>query len=258
MHTSNLRIPSSNPPGFLENFKGSCFLYPFGFHAPSSRKLNPEKPLFFPSLKCIQSSGNNNSVLRHLKKEPCLFSCSEVQEGAPLQALCVSDKVKCLASEFKNLIEPIDRVKRLLHYATLLPPFKKPRNLQENRVKGCTAQVWLEVEMDIDGLIRFKVDSDSEITKGFCSCLIWILDGGEPEEILSVKIDDLFDMNVGMPSRGNSRVNTWQNVLISMQTRTNDVIKERDQIRSPDTSFSSLFVRSNCITVNGRCKEAQV
>ncbi|CAL5368039.1 unnamed protein product [Camellia sinensis] len=35
----------------------------------------------------------------------------------------------------------------------------------EEYLMGCTTQVWLEV-------MRFRADSDSEITKGFCSCLI--------------------------------------------------------------------------------------
>ncbi|MCE3217048.1 SufE-like protein 2, chloroplastic [Datura stramonium] len=80
--------------------------------------------------------------------------------------------------------------------------------------------------------MRFTVDSDSEITKGFCSCLMWVLDGAEPEEILSVTAEDLADMNVGLPKRGRSRVNTWHNVLFSMQNRTQDCVQERKRALS--------------------------
>ena len=79
--------------------------------------------------------------------------------------------------------------------------------------------------MDEEGKMRFRVDSDSEITKGFCSCLIWLLDGAAPEEVLEVKKEDLVEINVGLPA--NSRVNTWHNVLISMQKRTKDLVEER-------------------------------
>ncbi|KAG1331390.1 putative SufE-like protein 2, chloroplastic [Cocos nucifera] len=69
--------------------------------------------------------------------------------------------------------------------------------------------------------MRFAADSDSEITKGFCSCLISVLDGALPEEVLEVTPEDFGDLDVvGMPGRANSRVNTWHNVLISMQKRT--------------------------------------
>lgn len=138
----------------------------------------------------------------------------------------VARKVQCLIAEFKALKEPIDRVKTLLNYATLLPFLDESIRSEENRVSGCTAQVWLEVKMDFEGFMRFRVDSDSEITKGFASCLIWLLDGASPEEVVAVKAEDLAEMNVGiLPA--NSRVNTWNTVLISMQKRTSALVEQR-------------------------------
>lgn len=137
----------------------------------------------------------------------------------------VAQKLQYLVTEFKSLTQPIDRVKRLLDYATRLPFFDESARSKENRVTGCTAQLWLEVTMDLEGSMRFKVDSDSEITKGFCSCLIWLLDGAAPEEVVAVKAEDLAEMNVGiLPA--NSRVNTWNTVLISMKKRTKALVAE--------------------------------
>ncbi|KAF5789187.1 putative Fe-S metabolism associated domain, SufE [Helianthus annuus] len=77
---------------------------------------------------------------------------------------------------------------------------------------GCTAQVWLDVRMDSDGTMRFLADSDSEITKAFCSCLISVLDGAKSEEVLGMKTEDLGDLNVvGLHgTKVDSRVNTWE------------------------------------------------
>ncbi|KAL8532751.1 hypothetical protein ACS0TY_009093 [Phlomoides rotata] len=154
-------------------------------------------------------------------------SCLTIDRHSVMQSSSVSQRVRNLDFEFKSLSEPIERVKRLLQYATILPPFDESSRIQENRVFGCTTQVWLEVNMDRNGVMRFRLDSDSEITKGFCSCLILLLDGAEADEVLSVKTDDLIELNVGLPSRGNSRVNTWHNVLISMQRRTKSLVDER-------------------------------
>ncbi|KAI3787259.1 hypothetical protein L1987_41603 [Smallanthus sonchifolius] len=141
--------------------------------------------------------------------------------------LTVPEKLDILVTEFKSLPEPIDRVKRLIHYAGLLPEFEESGRVESNRVTGCTAQVWLEVAMDVEGSMRFRVDSDSEITKGFCYCLIWLLDGASPGDVVEIRVDDLGEMNVGiLPIRASSRVNTWHNVLISMQRRTRDLIME--------------------------------
>ncbi|KAK6922296.1 Fe-S metabolism associated domain, SufE-like [Dillenia turbinata] len=140
-----------------------------------------------------------------------------------------AERLEQLVSEFRSLPEPIDRVKRLLHYATLLNPFDDSARIPANSVSGCTAQVWLEVKIDEFEKVRFLADSDSEITKGFCSCLIWLLDGASPEEVLNVRTEDLRDLNVGLNGRAQSRsrVNPWHNVLVSMQKKTKDLILDK-------------------------------
>ncbi|KAF6174813.1 hypothetical protein GIB67_015990 [Kingdonia uniflora] len=74
--------------------------------------------------------------------------------------------------------------------------------------------------------MRFSTDSDSEIIKGFCSCLVWILDGAYPDKVMGLKIENLSALNVGLHGRSHSRVNTWHNVLISMQKRTKLAVLE--------------------------------
>ncbi|KAK3416709.1 hypothetical protein EUGRSUZ_H02476 [Eucalyptus grandis] len=161
------------------------------------------------------------------------------------------DRLRRLASEFQSLAEPIDRVKRLLHYAAILPPFDESARHDANRVAGCATRVWLEVgtygEPSGGGgggggaggrrRMRFRADSDSEISKGFCSCLIWALDEAEPEEVIAVRAEDLAAVNVGLVAH--SRANTWQNVLTSMQRRTEALLKERSA--EPDHRCNSPY-----------------
>lgn len=184
--------------------------------------------IFIKNIKCIHNSpgadnssisGNSSFLVSCLK----MNGCTQVVQQQPA-VNNVEEKVHFLASEFKSLSLPIERVKRLLHYATLLPPFEESARIQENRVPGCTTMVWLEVGMYNNRLMRYRVDSDSEITKGFCSCFIWLFDGAAPEDILRVKSDDLMEMNIGFTSRGHSRVNTWHNILINMQKRTQNLV----------------------------------
>ncbi|KAL6351477.1 hypothetical protein AAG906_040831 [Vitis piasezkii] len=138
-------------------------------------------------------------------------------------------RLRSLASEFTGLTEPIDRVKRLLHYAELLPPFDESARVPANRVTGCTAEVWLDVRLDEFGGTRFAVDSDSEITKA------------APEEVLKMKAEDLMEMNVGvgLGVRAHSRVNAWHNILTSMQKRTEALVAERERRAEPQTQVVS-------------------
>lgn len=153
----------------------------------------------------------------------------------------MADKLRRLVLEFESLLQPIDRVKRLLHYAAILDSSDEAIRLPENRVKGCAAQVWLDVNVDEFGRMRFKADSDSEIAKGYCSCLIWMLEGAEPWEVLKVRSDDLEAVNVGLHGKATSRVNTWQNVLMSMQMRTNTLVSN-SEMKPPLEPFTSRTV----------------
>lgn len=110
--------------------------------------------------------------------------------------------------------------------------------------------------MEEDGRMRFAADSDSEITRGFCSCLISLLDGTAAEEVLKVKTEDLAALNVGIIGAGRSRVNTWHNVLISMQKRTKALIAEREG-KAPFDPFPSLVVNADGIQAKGSYAEAQ-
>ncbi|KAL2318801.1 hypothetical protein Fmac_032677 [Flemingia macrophylla] len=60
----------------------------------------------------------------------------------------VAKKLDSLASEFTSLAEPIERVKRLLHYASLLPTLEATERVPENRVTGCAMEVWVVAEVD--------------------------------------------------------------------------------------------------------------
>lgn len=115
--------------------------------------------------------------------------------------------------------------------------------------------------MDSDGKMRFRADSDSEITRGFCCCLISVLDGAGPEEVLGLKTEDLGELSGvvggGLNGGSNSRVNTWGNVLVGMQKRTKGLVGEREG-KVPGEAFPSLVVTTEGIEAKGSYAEAQV
>ncbi|KAL6188077.1 hypothetical protein ACLB2K_039471 [Fragaria x ananassa] len=205
-------------------------------------KPNDRKNLCSTSIKCVRNTGagfsSRHDIKPYIIHNPCaLASC--LAEPPASSSPVVEEKVKILVLEFKALSEPIDRVKRLLRYAANLPPCRELTREPESRVPGCTTQVWVEAELDEMGRMRFRADSDSEISKGFCSCLIWMLDGAEPREVLEIRGKDLEDVNVGLYGKANSRVNTWHNVLLAMQRKTRDLVTaaERSSEQRP-SAFS--------------------
>lgn len=202
-----------------------------------------------------------------LRKKIPSFSCSAITSFTSHQPDVSigssKEKLRLLTTEFQSLQESIDRVKLILNYASSCPSMEESLKTLENRVPGCTAQVWLHVKMDDKGRIWFSADSDSEITKGFCACLISVLDGATAEEVLELKTEDLAAFNVvglngkgGLPSTP-SRVNTWHNVLVSLQKRIKALVAEREG-RPLGESFPSLVITADGIQAKGTYAEAQV
>ncbi|KAJ4712437.1 quinolinate synthase, chloroplastic [Melia azedarach] len=215
-------------------------------------KARKHKPLlFYKSLKCLQSPESTSQ-----NPNISSFSCSAVTFSPAETADLLPCKLHNLITEFQSLSETVDRVKRLLHYSTLLPRLPDSSRVDLNRVMGCTARVWLEATLDKDNNMRFRADSDSEITRGLCYCLVSIFDGAAPEEVLKVKTEDLAALNVGLVGGERSRVNTWHNVLVTMQKRTKVLVAEREG-KKPFEPFPSLIVNEDGVQAKGSYAEAQ-
>ncbi|KAL1542039.1 quinolinate synthase [Salvia divinorum] len=231
---------------------------PKASYVPSPKLSSP------PIVRCVNPQRwhlNSCSPLKPIARTD--FACSAVTSGGDTltAAAAAKAKVQILVEEFQSLTDPVDRVKRLLHYAELLPPLGDSMKIADNRVPGCTAQVWLHVEMDGGGRMRFLAESDSEITKGFCACLVRALDGATAEEVLAFKAEDfealsVAGLNGGKGGYSSSRSNTWHNVLISMQKRTKALVAERDG-RPRGEPFPSLIVTADGIQAKGSYAEAQ-
>lgn len=221
--------------------------------AGPSLRVARHAPPSFPALTSLHQTRAGNAGL-----VPCNALTQEASPlGAPRDEVEPQLRLQRLAAEFRSLPESLDRVKRLLEYAALLPPLPDDKRVPGNRVMGCTAQVWVSASMDRDGRMRFTADSDSEITRGFCACLVGVLDGALPEEVLAMKTEDLADLNVvGLPGKVSSRVNTWHNVLVSMQKRTKALVAEREG-RVVAEPFPSLVITANGIRPMGTYAEAQ-
>lgn len=83
-------------------------------------------------------------------------------------------------------------------YAYLIDLGKKIESLPEEfkrdefLVKGCTSKVWLIMERDDKGAMRFKADSDAHIVKGLVAIVLRVYDGCDPDEIASINMESGF------------------------------------------------------------------
>ncbi|KAL3571173.1 hypothetical protein D5086_028422 [Populus alba] len=105
----------------------------------------------FKSVKCIHSPPPNP---KPSNSSP--FICTAVTFSPSETTELVPSKLHHLITEFQSLSQPVDRVKRLLHYATFLSPLPDSFRVDSNRVMGCTAQVWLEAQLDQYGKMSMQ------------------------------------------------------------------------------------------------------
>lgn len=115
----------------------------------------------------------------------------------------------------------------------------------------------MEAQIGDDGKMRFWADSDSELTKGYCACLISLVDGSAAEEVLRLKAVDLTALNLGPAGGHSSRANTWHNVLVTMQKKTRAFVALREG-RPTSEPFPSLVVTAESVQAKGSFAEAQV
>ncbi len=91
-----------------------------------------------------------------------------------------------IIANFELLEDSNDRLEYLIELGRLAEPLPPEKKTEENRVRGCASQVWLDTQPDAAAgraVLRFHGDSDAIITRGIVSLIAAIFTGKSPEEI---------------------------------------------------------------------------
>ncbi len=96
-----------------------------------------------------------------------------------------------------------------------LDDYSEEARIEDNIVKGCQSKVWIIAELK-NGLITFKADSNTIITKGLVSLLVRILNKSSPKNILDATI--YFPKQIGMDRFiGTQRSNGFTAIIKQMK-----------------------------------------
>ncbi len=110
-----------------------------------------------------------------------------------------------LVEEFEFFDDWMDRYEHIIDLGRKLPVYPEDRKTEDRKVKGCQAQVWLDVTRDGE-VLRFIGTSDSTIVAGLIAILLRIYDGRSAEQILATEPDFLRDIGLEdhlSPTRSN-------------------------------------------------------
>ena len=99
-----------------------------------------------------------------------------------------------LVENFEFLEDWTSRYAYLIELGENLPSLADEHRTENNRVKGCMSQVWIEAITAPDGRrIDFIGDCDTAIVKGILAVLIELMSGLPPDEIDSVDVEAIFE-----------------------------------------------------------------
>ena len=90
-----------------------------------------------------------------------------------------------LVDDFELLSDWESRFAYLIDLGKALPPMDEVDKCEENRVRGCQAQVWMKFEPEAEGKITIVADSDAFIVRGLIAVLLLIYSGKTAQEILN-------------------------------------------------------------------------
>lgn len=102
-----------------------------------------------------------------------------------------------IISNFDYLEEWEDRYRYLIELGRTLEILPEDAYTEENKVRGCASQVWLETKRveDADGklILRFRGDSDAHIVRGLVALVLALYSDHTPADILATDAMPLFE-----------------------------------------------------------------
>lgn len=102
--------------------------------------------------------------------------------------MTINEKQDEIIEELSGLDDWMDRYGYIIDLGNQLPPIDEKMKTPAHLIEGCQSRVWLDANLDKDGMLRFTADSDAIIVKGIISMLIDILSGHTPQEILDADL----------------------------------------------------------------------
>jgi cysteine desulfuration protein SufE len=96
----------------------------------------------------------------------------------------IKEKQEQLLEDLELFQDWTERYEYVIGLGKKLEPLPDRARNAEHLIKGCQSQVWLDAEEN-DGVVNFRADSDSLITKGMIALFIAVLNGETPDAILT-------------------------------------------------------------------------
>lgn len=103
--------------------------------------------------------------------------------------MTIKEKEDELVDQFADIDDWMDRYAYIIDLGNALEPISEQLKTPDRLIEGCQSRVWLDAELDSDGKVIYRADSDAIIVKGIISMLVEVLSGHTPDEILAADLN---------------------------------------------------------------------
>jgi len=98
-----------------------------------------------------------------------------------------------LVEEFELFDDWMSRYEHVIDLGKQLPEFNENWKTEENRIRGCQSQVWLNMNLQDDKL-HIDGTSDAAIVSGLIAIVLRVYSDQAPQDILNAKPDFIADI----------------------------------------------------------------
>ncbi len=112
-----------------------------------------------------------------------------------MTAMTTLPPIDDIIANFEILEDSNDRLEYLIELGRMAEPLPPEMKTEENRVRGCASQVWLQTDRAKEAartVLRFHGDSDAIITRGIVALIAALFSGKTPEEIERIDALQIF------------------------------------------------------------------
>ena len=138
--------------------------------------------------------------------------------GAISPPMTVAEQAASLREDFSFLDDWEARFTHLIDLGKSLPPLKPEEYSDDNKVRGCSSQVWLVAEPSPEspGALRFRGASDAMIVAGLVAMQLHLFSDQQPADILAFDAPAFFK-EIGIadaltPQRSNGLASMLQRI----------------------------------------------
>jgi cysteine desulfuration protein SufE len=97
--------------------------------------------------------------------------------------MTIEDIQNEIIEEFSAYEDWMDKYAYLIELGNTLDPIDEKYKTEQNIIKGCQSQVWLNAEY-VDGKLQYQGESDALIVKGLVALLIRAVNNQTPEAVM--------------------------------------------------------------------------